>query len=76
MAAVGLLQAVEAAQQRAFATTAGAEDDHHLAGRHLEVDVLEHLVLAKELVETLEFDQCAHEWAQRRSSTREAADSG
>ncbi len=49
VAAMGLLQAVEAAQQRAFAATAGAEDDHHFAGRHLEVDVLEHLLLAKKI---------------------------
>ena len=75
-AALGLLQPVEAAQQGAFTAAAGAEDHHHFAGPHLQVDILEHLVLAEEFVETLEFDQCVHGWAQRRSSTREAAESG
>lgn len=75
-AAVSDFQAVEAAQQGAFATAAGAEDDDHFARSHLQVDAVEHLLLAEKLVETLELDQCAHACVQRRSSTREAADSG
>lgn len=74
--ALGAFQAVEAAQQGALAAAAGAEDDDHLARRHAQVDVAQHLLRAEELVETLELDQCAHACVQRRSSTREAADSG
>lgn len=76
VAAVGFFQAVEAAQQGGLAAAAGAENHHHFALGDLEVDVLEHLLLAEKLVETLELDQCAHACVQRRSSTREAADSG
>jgi hypothetical protein len=43
---------------------------------HTQVDALEHLLVAEEFVETLKLDQCAHAWAQRRSSTLEAADNG
>ncbi len=75
-AAVGGLQAVEATQQRAFAATAGAEYDDHFARFDLQIDAIEHLLLAEKLVEAFELDQCAHACVQRRSSTREAADSG
>jgi hypothetical protein len=68
-------QAVEAAQQGAFATAAGAEDDHHFAAAHLQVDALEHLVLAKNLLKPWNSINALMS-AQRRSSTREAADSG
>lgn len=75
-AAMGCFQAVEAAQQRAFATAAGTEDHHHFAALHTQVDALEHLLVAEELIETPELDQCAHAWPQRRSSSLEAADNG
>ncbi|CRM86685.1 hypothetical protein [Pseudomonas sp. 22 E 5] len=75
-AAVGDFQPIEAAQQGAFAAATGAEDHHHFAALHAQVDALEHLRLAEKFVETLELDQCAHAWPQRRSSTLEAADNG
>lgn len=75
-AAVGHFQAIEAAQQGAFAAAAGAEDHQHFAALHPQVDAIEHLLFAEEFIETLELDQCAHAWAQRRSSTLEAADNG
>ncbi|MNF83398.1 hypothetical protein D3C84_657220 [compost metagenome] len=75
-AAVRDFQPVEATQQGTFTAAAGAEDDDHFAGFHVQVDAIEHLLLAEKLVETLELDQCAHACVQRRSSTREAAESG
>ena len=41
-AALGVLQAVAAAQEGALARTAGADDDHHLRGQHVEVDAVQH----------------------------------
>jgi hypothetical protein len=75
-AAVRLFQTIEATQQGTFAATAGAEDDDDFAALHLQVDAVEHLLLAVEFVETVKLDQCAHACVQRRSSTREAAESG
>ncbi|MND96409.1 hypothetical protein D3C80_887020 [compost metagenome] len=75
-AAVGGFQAVEATQQGTLAAAAGAENHHHFTAAYLQVDVVEHLLLAEEFVEALELDQCAHACVQRRSSAREAADSG
>ncbi|MNJ46873.1 hypothetical protein D3C77_420130 [compost metagenome] len=76
VAAVGAFQAVQAAQQGAFAAAAGAEDHHHFTAAHLQVDVVQHLLLAEEFVEALELDQCTHACVQRRSRAREAAESG
>ncbi|MNO01863.1 hypothetical protein D3C81_2221250 [compost metagenome] len=69
-------QAIEATQQGTFAAAAGTKDDNHFTGLDTQVDALEHLLLSEEFVETLELDQCAHACVQRRSSTREAAESG
>ena len=44
LAALELFQAVDAAQQRALARAALADDGDHLAARDLQVDALEHLV--------------------------------
>ncbi|MCY1424996.1 hypothetical protein D9M71_407730 [compost metagenome] len=76
VAAVSAFQAVQATQQGAFAAAAGAEDHHHFTAAHLQVDVVQHLLLAEEFVEALELDQCTHACVQRRSRAREAAESG
>ncbi|MCY1551552.1 hypothetical protein D9M68_878900 [compost metagenome] len=43
-AAAGFFQQVEAAQQGGLARAAGADDGHHFARRHGQVDALEHLL--------------------------------
>ena len=48
--AVDLLQVVDAAQEGGFARAGRAEDHHHLAAAHVQVDALEHLEAAKALV--------------------------
>jgi hypothetical protein len=57
----GSLEAVDAAQQRALAGAALADDRDHLARRDAEVDALEHLVravaLAQAVMSTMPFQR-------------------
>ena len=63
LAAGGDLEQVDAAQQRGLAGARRADDAHDLPVADVEVDALEHLVVAEVLVEVL-----ARRW--RRSSPR------
>lgn len=52
----GLFQQVQAAQKGGLAAAGGAHNGHHLAGLDLDVDALEHLVLAKALLKPFDAD--------------------
>ena len=49
--AVDGFEMVDAAQERGFARSRRTEDDHDLARHHVEVDALEHLVVAEGFVD-------------------------
>jgi hypothetical protein len=51
-----LFEAVDAAQQRALARAALADDGDHLAAAHREVDALQHLVRAEALAQRADRD--------------------
>ena len=51
------LQQVDAPQQCRLARARGADDADHLTDAHVEVDALEHLVLAEVLVQLLDVDR-------------------
>src|SRR4029077_5028177 len=55
-AALDRLQQVDAAEQGALAAAAGADDDDHLAPLHIEVDAVQHEVVAEALAHALEPD--------------------
>src|SRR5581483_3465132 len=55
-ARVERLEQVDAAEQRGLAAPARADDDEHLALMHLEVDSVEHDVVAEALADVLESD--------------------
>lgn len=66
---VRAFQVVEAAQQGALAGAGRAEQDHHLAGGHVEVDAVEDPVRAETLGEAPHVDQRrAHSARRQRSS--------
>jgi hypothetical protein len=52
-----LLEQVHAAQQGRLAGARGADDTDHLAAVDVEVDALEHLVVAEVLVQVLDIDR-------------------
>ncbi len=51
------LEQVDAAEERALAAAARADDREHFAAAHLEVDAVEHDVVPEALVDALEADQ-------------------
>ena len=65
-ARVERLEQVDAAQQRALPAAARADHDEHLAGRDLQVDPVEHEVVAEALPHRLEPDHLARRARARR----------
>ena len=53
-AGIGLLQQVDAAQQRRFSRAGGADDAHHLAAVYLQIDAFEHLQVAEGLFQAFD----------------------
>src|SRR6516164_1410865 len=66
--AVGSLESVDAAQQRALTGSARAAHREHLAGRDGEADVLEHPQRTEALVEAGDFKQRGHVGRPRTKS--------
>ena len=52
----GVLDEVHAAQHRRLARAGAAEDHHHLAAVHLQVDAAHHLEVAEALVQPVDAD--------------------
>ena len=50
------LEQVDAAQQRGLAAARGADDRHHLAAPDVEVDALQHAVVAERLADPADAD--------------------
>src|SRR5690606_7990462 len=50
-APLGLLQAVAATQEGALARAAGSDHHHHLRRQHIEVDAVQHNMVAKRLAQ-------------------------
>src|SRR3989344_5555008 len=69
-AAVDDLQPVNAAQRRALARTALADDGHHLAPGNGKRHALEHLVAAKAFVDVFQFHYGLWLWLCRQGSLR------
>ncbi len=51
------LQSVDAAKQRRFSRAAFADDGDHLAGFDIQIYALQHLIVAKALVDFSDFDE-------------------
>ena len=51
------LQQVDATQQRGLAAAGRADDRHHLAGAHVEIDVLQHAHLSEGFSDALDVDE-------------------
>ena len=66
LAAGGLFQQVEAAQEGGFAAAGGAHDGHHLAGLYVDVDALEDLMLAEVFLESFDADHTHNVSAPRK----------
>ncbi len=69
-AGVVLLEPIDAADHRGLARPGGPDDHDDLPGGHLDVDVLERLELAEELVDVREFDH-RHAVARHRGGVAE-----
>ncbi|MOA29954.1 hypothetical protein D3C78_1510020 [compost metagenome] len=71
-AAAGCFQQVQAAQQGGLAGAARADDRHHLARRHIQVDALEHFLAVERLGQIADGDHasCSRSWRLTRSSRR------
>ena len=54
LALVGVLQEVDAPQKGGLARSAGAQDDHHLMGVHLDGSPLQHFQIVKFLMDILD----------------------
>ena len=65
-AAVHIFQMVDAAQEGRFARTGRPEDHHHLAGKDVEIDPFQYLVMAVTFMDVTRADQ-------RRSSTHKSS---
>src|SRR5581483_2999502 len=71
-AAVERLEQVDAAQQRALAAAAAADDHEHLAGGDAEVDAVEHEVVAEALAHALQPQDLGGAAGRRRARRRRA----
>ena len=71
-AALDGLQTVNAAQQRAFAAAGRAEQHHHFAALHFEVDAAQGVRCAVELVDMGEGQKRAHAARSRRAASSDS----